>query len=107
MGLMHPLDEVLDLLRTPASGGISDYPSSFFLDLKVSICEEMHDRWYQPMVDDLLNLRSVACRDVGDGPATLLPDALLRVGQERIQRGQHSTLKHRLSLLVVAGDDIA
>mmetsp|Transcript_115139 Transcript_115139/g.365826 ORF Transcript_115139/g.365826 Transcript_115139/m.365826 type:complete len:583 (+) Transcript_115139:81-1829(+) len=107
-GLDAPLlNQVLDVLRVAASSGVADDPSCFLLDVKVAGREQVDDPRDQVVVDHLLDLVSVACRDVGDRPAGLLADALLGVDEQVHQGRQHAALQHRLRLMVVSRDDVA
>ena len=56
------------------------------------------------MVNDSLDLDAVASGDVGDGPASLLANAILSRAQQGEQSGEGTTVDNDLGLNVITGN---
>mmetsp|Transcript_43523 Transcript_43523/g.120354 ORF Transcript_43523/g.120354 Transcript_43523/m.120354 type:complete len:265 (-) Transcript_43523:1070-1864(-) len=74
--------QVLDLLFRAARRGVGDGPGGLLLDVELGDLQQMYQRRDDVRLDDCVDLLARPRGDVGNRPARLLPDALLRAAQE-------------------------
>ncbi|EJK52945.1 hypothetical protein THAOC_27715 [Thalassiosira oceanica] len=126
------LDEELDLLRRAAGRRVGDGPRRLLADVELGVRQELDEGrdWDEAgivrpprqrgalktntcgekltdvVVNHGLDLVLVPGRDVADGPARLLPDALLGARQQGQEAGQGVVVNDELRLEVVTRDDV-
>lgn len=70
-----------------SGAGIGDRPGRFLPRLELRLAQDLYEYGEDVAVDDSLDLLPVSGRDVGDGPAGLLADALL-VGVQQVEQAR-------------------
>mmetsp|Transcript_3983 Transcript_3983/g.11089 ORF Transcript_3983/g.11089 Transcript_3983/m.11089 type:complete len:212 (-) Transcript_3983:827-1462(-) len=101
-------NKIADLVRRTAGAGIGQGPGRLLLDLELRLAQELDDDGHDAGLDDVADLLLGPRGDVGDGPARLLPDALVDVHEHVAQSGEGARIiEHGLRLPLITGYDVS
>mmetsp|Transcript_2250 Transcript_2250/g.3525 ORF Transcript_2250/g.3525 Transcript_2250/m.3525 type:complete len:493 (-) Transcript_2250:130-1608(-) len=101
------LHQELDLRWVSATRRVANSPGGFLANIKLSVGQQLNERWNNVVLNHSLNLVLVSSSDVRDGPARFLANTLLRITQKSKKTWEGIGIDNKLRLQVVTGNNVS